>query len=185
MALLQRLCSALLWLPLLVCAPILQSSAARRRRARARRAAAMIAEVAPEPRRANRPPAALLRSMRDELRRELTRHASEGRVYPQLARFERQFSKVGLRVLEAVPVEHLRRALREFEAMVRNWSSPALADLRSRMAVTLAERTSGSSVWIAQTTIAPGMRSATLTERLAAVRASSMFGQSGQMLSRI
>ena len=143
----------------------------------------MIAEVAPEPRRAKRPPAALLRNMRDELRHELARNAAEGRAYPQLARFERQFSKVGLRVLEAVPVDQLRRALREFEAMVRNWSSPALADLRSRMAVTLAERTSASSMWIAQNSVAPGMRGATLAGRLAA-RASSMFGPSEQMLSR-
>ena len=183
MALLQRLCVALLWLPLLICSPILQSSAARRRRARARRAAAMIAEVAPEPRRPKRPPAALLRNMRDELRRELAANAAEGRAYPQLARFERQFSKVGLRVLEAVPVDLLRRALWEFESMVRNWSSPGLADLRSRMAVALAERTSGSSVWIAQNSVAPGMRGATLAGRLA-VRASSIFGPSEQLLSR-
>ncbi len=183
MALLQRLCAVLLWLPLLICSPILRSSAARRRRARARRAAALIAEVAPEPRRAKRPPAALLRSMRDELRHELARNAAEGRAYLQLARFERQFSKVGLRVLDAVPVDHLRRALREFESMVRNWSSPALADLRSRMAVTLADRTSASSVWIAVNSVAPGTRGEALVGRLAA-RASSMFGPSEQLLSR-
>ncbi|HEX2539509.1 MAG TPA: hypothetical protein VHM00_00325 [Caldimonas sp.] len=184
MALLERLCAALLALPLLLCSPILRSSAARRRRASARRAAASIAEVAPEPRRAKRPPAALLRSMRDELRHELARNAAEGNAYPHLARFERQFSKVGLRVLEAVPVDHLRRALREFEAMVRNWSSPALADLRSRMAVTLADRTSASSVWIAANSVAPGMRGDALASQIAA-RASSIFGSSQQMLSRI
>ena len=54
--------------------------------------------------------------MRDELRHELAKKAAEGSAYPHLARFERQFSKVGLRVLEAVPVDHLRRALHEFEA---------------------------------------------------------------------
>jgi hypothetical protein len=122
--------------------------------------------------------------MRDELRRELARNAAEGAAYPHLARFERQFSKVGLRVLEAVPVDHLRRALREFETMVRNWSSPALADLRSRMAVTLADRTSAASVWIAANSVAPGMRADALASQLAA-RASSMFGASQQMLSRI
>ena len=42
--------------------------------------------------------------------------------------------------------------------MVRNWSSPALADLRSRMAVTLADRTSASSVWIAANSVGPAMR---------------------------
>lgn len=183
MALLERLCAALLTLPLLLCSPLLRSSAASRRRARARRVAAAIAEVAPEPPRARRPAAALLRNMRDELRHELARNAADGRAFPHLARFERQFSKVGLRVLEAVPVDHLRRALHEFEAMVRNWSSPALADLRSRMAVTLADRTSASSVWIAANTVAPGMRGNALAGQLAA-RASSMFGSSQQMLSR-
>ena len=184
MALLQRLLAALLWLPLLICSPLLQSSAARRRRARARRAAAQIAEVAPEPRRPRKVPAALLRRMRDELRQELARHSADGRAYPHLARFERQFSKVGLRVLEAVPVDHLRRALGEFEAMVRNWSSPALAALRSRMAVSLADRTSAASVWIAANSVVPGRPGNALAARLA-TRASSMFGPSEQMLSRI
>ena len=91
---------------------------------------------------------------------------------------------MGQRALEAVPVDHLRRALNEFEAMVRNWSSPALADLRSRMAVTLADRTSASSVWIAANSVAPAIRGNALAGQLAA-RASSMFGSSQQMLSRI
>jgi hypothetical protein len=121
--------------------------------------------------------------MRDELRHELARNAAEGRAFPHLARFERQFSKVGLRVLEAVPVDHLRRALREFETMVRNWSSPGLADLRSRMAVTLADRTSAASVWIAKNTVAPGMRGDAIAAHLAA-RASSMFGPSQHLVTR-
>ena len=52
-----------------------------------------------------------------------------------------------------MPVDQLRRALREFEALVRNWSSASLADLRSRMAVVLADRSSASSVWIAANTV--------------------------------
>lgn len=52
-----------------------------------------------------------------------------------------------------VPVDQLRHALGDFEARVRNWSSPSLADLRSRMAVMLADRSSAASVWIAANSV--------------------------------
>jgi hypothetical protein len=184
MALLARLCSALLAVPLLLCSPILPSSAARRRRAKARRAAALIAEVAPTPRAPKRPPSAVVRGMGDDLRHELAVQAAEGRNFPNLARFQRQFSKGGLAALDGVPVDLLRRALREFEAMVRNWSSPRLADLRSRMAVTLAHRTSASSVWIAVNSVAPGARPEAMGARLFR-HASSMFEPGEQLLSKI
>ena len=85
-----------------------------------------------------------------------SRLAGEHRNGPRhrnLARFERKFEKYGLRTIEQLPVDQLRRALREFEALVRNWSSASLADLRSRMAVVLADRSSAASVWIAINTV--------------------------------
>ena len=78
---------------------------------------------------------------------------SHRQTYRHLARFERKFDKYGLRTIEQLPVDQLRRALREFESLVRNWSSPSLADLRSRMAVVLADRSSASSVWIAANSV--------------------------------
>ena len=181
-ALLVRLCALLLALPLLLCKPILNSGAARRRRASARRAAALIGEVAPAPPPPRKVPSTVLRGMRDELRRELAVQAANGRQFPHLARFERRFSKLGLGALEAVPVDQLRRALSEFETMVRNWSSAHLADLRSRMAVTLADRNSAASVWIAVNSVSPGgrPRSETLASRIAR-QASSMFQPSSQL----
>ena len=94
-----------------------------------------------------------VRAMRIELGKVLDRDVSHRQTYRHLARFERKFDKYGLRTIEQLPVDELRRALREFEALVRNWSSASLADLRSRMAVVLADRSSASSVWIAANTV--------------------------------
>ena len=91
--------------------------------------------------------------MRVELGKVLDGDESHRQTYRHLARFERKFDKYGLRTIEQLPVDQLRRALREFEALVRNWSSPSLADLRSRMAVVLADRSSASSVWIAANSV--------------------------------
>lgn len=128
------------------------------------------------------PPVAVMRVMRDEMRRELSRCEAEGRPHVHLARFERYFSKRGVRAIDEMPVDQLRRALADFEAMVRNWSSPALADLRSRMAVRLADRASAASVWIAANSIAPSYRQAapTMATRLAQTTASA-FRNSQQL----
>jgi hypothetical protein len=96
--------------------------------------------------------------MLHELTRALDEHEDGRMVFRHLARFERKFAKGGLRTLEAVPVEQLRRALADFESLVRNWSSPSLADLRSRMAVTLADRTSAASVWVAANSVSAAYR---------------------------
>ena len=101
------------------------------------------------------------RVMAQELRRVLDEDESHRQVYRHLARFERKFAKYGLRTVEQLPVDQLRRALSDFEALVRNWSSPHLADLRSRMAVVLADRSSAASVWIAANSIVPAGRPGT------------------------
>jgi len=178
MALLARLSALLLSIPLYLSKPALRAARARRRRVRAQ---AVREEVAarcappppvPELMRATRE---LLTAMRDELRQELAAHAAEGTAFVHLARFEEKFSKRGLRALDEIPVDHLRRALADFESMVRNWSSAALADLRSRMAVHLADRASASTMWIAANTIAPvfGMRAGSTSPRPTALRRAS------------
>jgi hypothetical protein len=53
---------------------------------------------------------------------------------------ERAMERKGLRALESLPVELLRRALDQLEGMVMNWSPTGLAALRSRIAVLIIER---------------------------------------------
>lgn len=172
MDLFARFIGIVLAVPLLLCRPFLRIVQARDRRARIRAARASaearIVPIVPTVR-VQRPSNTAMRAMRDELRGELARNAAEGRAFLHLARFERKFSKSGLRAIDDVPIDHLRRALADFEVMVRNWSSPALADLRSRMAVSLADRASASTVWIAVNSIAPAYRNApeTMAARLA------------------
>jgi len=89
----------------------------------------------------------------DRLRRILDQDESFRHTYRHLARFERKFVKYGMRTIAQLPVADLRRALRDFESLVRNWSSASLADLRSRMAVVLADRSSAASMWIAENSV--------------------------------
>jgi len=178
MAPLARLSALLLSIPLYLSKPALRAVRARRRRVRAQQArdevAAQSAPPAPLPEvmRATRES---LTAMRDELRQQLAAHAAEGAAFVHLARFEEKFSKRGLRALDEIPVDHLRRALADFESMVRNWSSAALADLRSRMAVHLADRSSASTMWIAANSIAPvyGTRAGSTSPRPTALRSAS------------
>lgn len=57
-----------------------------------------------------------------------------------LAFIEHALNKKGLRALNKVPYDVLKRALEQFEGVVVNWSDEGLATLRSKMAVTLIER---------------------------------------------
>ncbi|MEO9067245.1 MAG: hypothetical protein ABI281_03890 [Caldimonas sp.] len=185
MGLLTRFVTAVLTVPLYLCTPALRISLDRERRARllAARAAADAQAAPPAPvLRAPQISGSAMRVMRNELRAELAIHAANGRDFVHLARFERKFSQAGVRAVDEVPIDQLRRALADFEAMVRNWSSASLADLRSRMAVGLAERSSASSVWIAVNSIAPTYRNVpeTMAARLARGTANA-FRASGQL----
>ncbi|MEO5883161.1 MAG: hypothetical protein ABIQ06_12155 [Caldimonas sp.] len=154
---LTRLLKAIHTVPLTIARPILFWWAAHKRRSgawRVRPPTREALETRPEP--AIRSLQASIETvgvMRAELGRVLDGDESHRQTYRHLARFERKFDKYGLRTIEQLPVDQLRRALREFEALVRNWSSASLADLRSRMAVVLADRASASSVWIAVNTV--------------------------------
>jgi len=143
--------------PLAIARPILFWWAAHQRRKgawRVRPPSREPVETRPEPAiRSLQASIDAVRTMRVELGKALDADDSHRQTYRHLARFERKLDKYGLRTLEQLPVDELRRALREFEALVRNWSSTSLADLRSRMAVVLADRSSAASVWIAVNTV--------------------------------
>ncbi len=155
--LLTRLLRAVHTVPLEIARPVLFWWAAHKRRSgawRARPPSREAQETRPEPAiRALQADLDLVRAMRVELGKVLDGDDSYRQTYRNLARFERKLDKYGLRTIEQFPVDQLRRALREFEALVRNWSSTSLADLRSRMAVVLADRSSAASVWIAVNTV--------------------------------
>ena len=153
-----RLLRAIHTVPLAIARPILLWWAAHQRRSGAwrvrprSRGDAQTTRPEPAIRSLQASPDAV-RAMRVELGKVLDADDSHRKAYRYLARFERKFDKYGLRTLQYLPADQLGRALREFEALVRNWSSASLADLRSRMAVVLADRTSASSVWIAVNTV--------------------------------
>ena len=159
--LLSRFFGAVFAVPLLISKPILRFFEARKRKSgayRLRPASRTFSLTQPDEPRIKPPTTAELRAMRDEMRRVLDEEETHRQVFRHLARFERKFSKSGLRALEEVPVDQLRRALKDFEALVRNWSSASLADLRSRMAVTLSDRSSAASVWIAANSVSSTYR---------------------------
>ncbi len=161
LTLIGQLLSALLWLPLALCKPILRAREAKMRRSGARRVRppalppGHLVEPLPRPR---GPAAEVIGGMKVALTALLDGEPTHRRAYRHLARFERKFNEGGLRTLEAIPVADLRRALRDFEAMVRNWSEPSLADLRSRMSVTLTDRSSAASMWIAENSVNSAFR---------------------------
>jgi hypothetical protein len=98
-------------------------------------------------------PETVAKAMRRELGAVLDAHEGSREVFRYLAHFERRFAKSGLETLELMPPERLRRALAQLEAIVTNWSQPNLADLRSRMAVAVAERDSGRAMWAPAATL--------------------------------
>lgn len=57
-----------------------------------------------------------------------------------LAFIEHALDKKGLKALNKIPYDVLKRALDQLEALVVNWSDEGLAALRSKMAVALIER---------------------------------------------
>jgi hypothetical protein len=187
LTLLSRLFGAVFAVPLLLSKPILRFLEARKRQSGAYRLRPpsrpflnSLADTTPKVKPLS---GAQLRAMRDEMRRVLDADETHRQVFRHLARFERKFAKSGVRAIEEVPVDQLRRALKDFEALVRNWSSASLADLRSRMAVTLADRSSAASVWIAANSVSstyrprPESMAARLARNAGAAFRGSQLGQ--------
>ena len=70
----------------------------------------------------------------------LDSHAKTRRLMRHLTYFERSLAVHGSKALAIVPVEVLSAALGQLESLVGDWSDPALAELRSKMAVALIDR---------------------------------------------
>lgn len=83
---------------------------------------------------------AALRLMVTELREVLASAPDARESSRHLAFLEQALLREGLKSLETVPLDVLRKALDQFEALVTNWSPEGLAGLRSRIAVAIQER---------------------------------------------
>lgn len=92
-------------------------------------------------------PAPDLKGMQRELAVVLDAHEGSRSVFRYLAHFERRLTSKGLEVLDEMSVQHLRRALAQFEAIITDWSPAHLAELRSRMAVALSARDGSAAIW--------------------------------------
>lgn len=77
---------------------------------------------------------------RQALQRLLDKHPLARRAMRHLACFEHLLGSQGVVALNDMPVDVLAQALEQFDAVVTDWSDWHLAELRSRMAVALKER---------------------------------------------
>lgn len=84
--------------------------------------------------------AAALDQMRLALQQLLGRHPQARAIVRHLAFFDRSFRRDGLLAFDTVPLDVLRTALEQFEMLVTNWADRGLAELRSRMALAVADR---------------------------------------------
>ena len=84
--------------------------------------------------------AAELTLMREQLGALLSELPETRRALRALVAVEQMLAKKGIRALRKMPLDVLKRALEQFEGLVTNWSPVGLANLRSKMAVTIIER---------------------------------------------
>ena len=78
--------------------------------------------------------------VRKDLRKVLDQHAESRRVMRYLRALEHGLHKKGRHALEELPVELLRRALGQLDLLVTDRSLPGLATLRSKAAISIADR---------------------------------------------
>ena len=78
--------------------------------------------------------------MRRELYTLLEHHPASRQMMRHLDVIERTLRRTGIDAVEALPVKVLDRGLNELEALVWDWSQPGLAEVRSRLAVTVKRR---------------------------------------------
>ena len=83
---------------------------------------------------------ASLRYMQSDLKHLLDQHESTRTLMRHLCFVERALRRGGLVGLERVPTRVVAKALAELESLVWDWSPVGLAELRSRLAVTLKNR---------------------------------------------
>jgi hypothetical protein len=81
-----------------------------------------------------------LKLMLDQLAEVLDEVPGTREALRHLVFVEHALTKKGLKALRKMPLDVLRRALDQFEGLVTNWSPAGLANLRSKMAVTVIDR---------------------------------------------
>jgi hypothetical protein len=79
-------------------------------------------------------------TLRRALRQLLNQHPDTRRLMRHLGYVERSLARQGARALDEVPVEVLAKALAQLDGIVSNWSDRDLAELRSRLAVAIKQR---------------------------------------------
>ncbi|MBK1715527.1 hypothetical protein [Rubrivivax gelatinosus] len=77
---------------------------------------------------------------REDLTRLLDEDHTSRAALRHLAVLEHALGRIGWQALERLPLDVLQRAHGQLEDQVTNWSARGLAGLRSRLAVTVAER---------------------------------------------
>lgn len=80
------------------------------------------------------------RQMRRELFTLLERHPQSRQTMRHLDVVERVLRRQGFDAVQALPVKVIARALDEMESLVWDWSQAGLAEIRSRLAVTVKAR---------------------------------------------
>ena len=86
-----------------------------------------------------------LEALRTELKDVLDEQPNARRVLRHLAHVEAAIAEHGLTFATKVPSEVLKKALAQLEGLVTNWSDRGLASLRSKMSVSIIERSDASS----------------------------------------
>jgi len=80
------------------------------------------------------------RQMRRDLYTLLEHHPASRQTMRHLDVIERTLRRTGIDAVEALPVKVLAKGLDELEALVWDWSVAGLAEVRSRLAVTVKRR---------------------------------------------
>ncbi len=80
------------------------------------------------------------KQLRRDLYSLLERHPASRQTMRHLDVIERTLRHIGIDAVEALPVKVLAKGLDELEALVWDWSPVGLAELRSRLAVTVKQR---------------------------------------------
>jgi hypothetical protein len=75
------------------------------------------------------------KQMRRDLYTLLERHPASRQTMRHLDLIERTLRRLDIEAVEALPVKVLAKGLDELEALVRDWSTAGLAEVRSRLAV--------------------------------------------------
>ena len=108
------------------------------------------------------------RQMRRELYTLMEHHPATRRTMRNLDAVERTLRNGNYDSVAALPVKVLARAHAELESLVRDWSAAGLAELRSRLAVTVKERraelTRAETIEERYSSSAPPMTAAGVTE---------------------